>query len=246
MTIAYFRSRKLFLILSSLLLDSSLYHLHLHLHLDSVDPVSAPVSASATPLFWVAHQASGLCLGPYGFQDCGELSLWHWLRTDHGIQLQLYNSKSDIDKTCLGRSIRGKLKMRSCRNTNPFAGLYWTYDESTGKLSSKGGLSSILGPTCVINNGDGMLSNCRQGYSSLQLLPFHAHHDEADQDESIGNIIEDEEEEIGLQQEGSWTCSESGQILPRNLDAVLSGPRQVLMGAGLFTKVDLLHMTFYM
>eukprot|EP00981_Chlorochromonas_danica_P000137 scaffold39_cov176-Ochromonas_danica.AAC.3 len=192
------------------------------------------------------------CLGSYGFGDCSETNIWNWTQTERGITLQPFNQDNEeSENACLGRSWRGNgLKLRSCQRKAPWpSNIYWRYDALTGRLISHGGMGKLLGESCIVHGSSRLLADCNYHYTPLMVVPFEGERMNADEEELLleETILSKLQKEKGngnaqeeyLLEEGEWECEKSGQHLPRNLDAYLplnQHNRQVLMGAGLFTK----------
>eukprot|EP01031_Cornospumella_fuschlensis_P028682 gene28682-34628_t len=259
MTFTKFRSRKLFLLLAFLLFDSDVFFNNLwsecqaELNSDMCELLPAPTAVPQDGHVWVVDDENDLCLGLHGFEECGELNLWHLHHTPRGLQLKHVQHQEE-DVACLGRMHPlNALGLRSCKARHAFAGTYWQFDEARGRLQSHSAASRLLGATCIASSAHrrsnqtdsgsvdrtdapaATLSKCSEGFAKLKLLPFHLDHtvetahEEGAEAEGRGGG--------GLVEEGSWRCPQTRQRLPRNLDAHFPGEeRQVLVGAGLFTK----------
>lgn len=219
---------------------------------------------------WLLDENSGLCLGTEGFSECGDTNLWKWQSTGSdstpangdGLLLEVASISSKQfpetqEKECLGRGKRFRKGKRTLRKTScakfPVASLTslsWRFDPAIGRLSTGGFVSSVLGTSCV--QEDGSLSSC-EDYAVLREVFV--------QDSSTAGVSRDsnkrridgveeeldaEEMEEGLIEEGTWTDPVTNLQLPRNLDKALastaqeeSSParRQVFMGGGVYKKV---------
>ncbi|RYG63703.1 hypothetical protein EON64_15380 [archaeon] len=249
MVFTKFRSRKLFLLLAFLLFDSDVFFSTLwsecqaELNSDACELLPARSAVPQDGLVWIADAVRELCLGLQGFEECGELNLWHLYRTPRGLQLR-HHMHQDEDQACLGRMHPAPvLGLRSCKARHVFSGTYWQFDQRTGMLQSESAPSKLWGPTCISSTHKNhtsssaqdksesaavVLTKCAEGFMKLKLLPYLVEEAGAEGGE-------------GLIQEGGWRCPFTHQRLPRNLDAHLGGERQVLIGGGLFTKVGIVY-----
>lgn len=209
---------------------------------------------------WIVDEASNQCLGPHGFSECSALSSWVWMEDEMGTQLKHADSS---DNQCLGWKLwHRKFEMMDChihrasilqRRTR---NAYWSFDFDRGTLQtpSKRLLEIVLppNPLCVVNDNRKRLQKCRRAQTRLRVIPIadiaSSFHSEAD-DKEDGEVSESNVGELipttpALPDQGFWHCPITGQPLPRNLDryeisnsSSYGNGRQVLMGAGVYTKV---------
>jgi len=208
---------------------------------------------------WLVDEATGQCLGSQGsFGECGDLSLWIWnswngnvlLQMTDGSQLHDFNSSS---AECLGRrrsiaNMQG-LALHRC-STSRFSRTRWTFDSTTGMLSSNSVYSKAFGSSCIHNLPHHAVQSCRRGFTPLRRVVFEYMEYEASQASSTDN-----QASSSLIDSGSWTCPTTGLTFPRNLDHffIAGEPgsrsetqemsRQVFMGGGTMSKT-FMGMTF--
>eukprot|EP01038_Epipyxis_sp_PR26KG_P010287 gene10287-13830_t len=204
-----FRSRKLILILAFLLIDTnSIVNYITFFNPPAVNPTSIdntnekfekiPLSNDnqvndlitdgqleydISNTLWLLNEESGLCLGPHGFSECGEVNIWNWnsvgknLNSDFLLEsasvtnLHTYEeTELKTDNTCLGRSRTsrmGELRSKKC-SKNPLSTTLWKYDFESGKLSTGGITSQLFGSKCVTKSGT--LAKCWKGSKDFARL----------------------------------------------------------------------------
>lgn len=227
------RIRKLLLVIALLLMDTE----------DSTNNlISLSKENNETKLVWLADEAKGKCLGLHGFSECSNLNIWQRLRDDNDEILlrSTHSTKRHKRGTCLGRSRNmeedDRLEMVPC-STNPLSASLWRYNSSESMLSSSGVVSKLHGKLCVDDNGK--LTQCKYGHAPITLVELSSVKPFAYYSQSQTPAL--------LQETGSYICPTTYIELPRNLDRYEShGPklmevgtaRQVLMGAGLYSRVN--------
>lgn len=168
---------------------------------------------------------------------------WKWLQKQFEIM------DCDILKT--------PLYNRRTRN------VHWNFDFAAGYLQTPiGFLETVLpfSPYCVVNDNRKRLQRCNRAATKLRVVPLadisflsdDPMHSDGDAFMETESQATTGENSIGtsdtpwLLDQGYWHCPVTGLALPRNLDKYDSLPsindsersgRQVLMGAGVFTKV---------
>lgn len=176
---------------------------------------------------------SSQCLGAHGdFGECGELSLW--LHTSDGKKEKFHSittfrdaegSVPAVSGECLGRkrSITGggELKLVPCGGISSS----WSYDESSGKLMDAGLSSKLFGTACV-SNGNSILQSCRNGYTALKKVLFHATASIASPLVELPGSATPADAST-FTDTGTWRCPVTGQVFPRNLDQHLGRPQSV-------------------
>jgi hypothetical protein len=206
---------------------------------------------------WLYDESHKVCFGWYGFHECGDVNLWILKFTEDGIQLQSVFDQS----MCLGRSRLGGIKLRKCNEIEYFGKtIYWAYSIETGAFYSRSKMSQMLGSVCIVNgnsfatNDAIKLEKCKKGFTPLTIIPledFVQHNLSPFVDERADNVsylshsvhFETNFDPFKLQDQGIWKCPVLKRNLPRNLDKHLQSSnrhgRQVLMGAGVFSKVTI-------
>lgn len=261
-----FRSRKLLLILAFLSIDLDSYintpfllgdstaldALGLFNHTAIDGNHGSSEAAPQHKSVWIHDEESDRCLGPHGFSVCSDLTIWEWRHTSKGTILQsTLHVTSREQRLCLSRapySAKVELSKCSAKEKN----IYWRYDQDKGALESISTLRAAwwrkVTPLCVVNDDTKRLQDCRRKYTTLTVVtlvnrPFQFTDDE-DEDEPIIPANTALPSQSIIPDIGYWQCPVTGQLLPRNLDTFFSSyqstphsGRQVLMGAGLFTKV---------
>lgn len=170
---------------------------------------------------------------------------WKWLQKKFEIM------DCDILKT--------PLYSRRTRN------IHWNFDFDAGYLQTPiGFLETVLpfSPYCVVNDNRKRLQRCNRAATKLRVVPLadisfltddlkQSDGDEVMETESLAitgdnSISAHDFSTPLLLDQGYWHCPVTGLALPRNLDKYENLPpindsersgRQVLMGAGVFTKV---------
>jgi hypothetical protein len=224
-------------------------------NLTVVDTLHANEASSEHKSVWIQDEESDRCFGPHGFSVCSDLTIWEWRHTTKGAILQSTAPVTSREqRLCLSRapySAKVELSKCSAKEKN----VYWKYDQDTGALESISTLRAAwwrkVTPLCVVNDDIKRLQDCRRKYTVLTVItlvnrPFQFTYDD-DNDDPISPPIAVLPSLSNIPDIGFWQCPITGQLLPRNLDTFFTSystskttpqsGRQVLMGAGLFTKV---------
>lgn len=179
----------------------------------------------------------------------------------HGL---VDENRHDSQNLCLGRKrFSNKLKLKSCSSSVLDGGTtYWRYDAETGMMQSFGIRSksnmllknNLFGDIkCIANDHShqsmhdyAITRKCKSFYTPLKIIPVpFAAIDNKKKSAHPSSLLP---EKNPLVDEGEWKCPHTGLVIPRNLDRYFEEDdssthqrrfgRQVLMGAGVFTKVS--------
>ena len=258
-----FQSRRLFLLLAFLLFDSDSYFYSFiptsksNKSTKGSESVNFEDVKSLLPdqdVAWILDDSTGHCLGIYGFGECGDLNQWKVDRFGGEVQFHPVlndhfhaNQTNNLGQDCLARSRnvlkKRELLLRKCSESR-LSSTWWKIDESTGMLSTSGATSSLFGPACVINEETRpILQPCRRGFTAIKVVPLADNlHSSIKNAEVLTNSANNNL--MKNFDQGEWRCPVTGLTMPRNLDSLLPplslDQRQVLMGAGIFTKVRLI------
>lgn len=179
-----------------------------------------------------------------------DLSLWIWNSKGDDVLLQsAINSEDSSNELnhseCLGRkrslTNTHELMLHPC-STSQFSRTRWTYDYSSGMLSSNSIYSKTFGSSCVNNDPKYIVQSCKNKFTPLKRVLFEdrsayyakqtkssttssttSHKMKSTDGENVALSIKEEDTNNNqLIDEGTWKCPITGLIFPRNLDVHLS------------------------
>jgi hypothetical protein len=238
------KNRRLLLILAFLLLDidseqNSFTTPFLTSNQTSTIQEPHDLDIESGNILWLVDKSTGNCLGEHGFGECGDVNMWKsYVQPSSGlIRLQtIYNhldNSSQTKSTCLGRKeklgIPSSVQSQSCfQNIFRYRYTSWNYESNSGKLFSK---SVFHKPHCVnrITENGINIQPCDEGYTSFYPIKFNHHYY---RDQSLRDI-----DDQTMYKETSWTCPDTGLVLPISLQLGEGYPNQRLMGGNVFIKV---------
>ena len=209
---------------------------------------------------WFVDTTRGLCLGPHGFGECGDVTIWKLKELRSGevriVSVLESNNAMRDQPQCLGRHLEFSsehytVSIQNCKRASYLDFISWAYNIQTGQLAVKPRLFTfgLTEAQCLVDHVLGpRLQPCSKGYTRLSIVIHDSH--EPQSIAATTRLQKGQHDQADLQcaedihlYSGRWIHQGTNLVFPRNLDDTI--PKrdakgvQVLMGGDVFKKVSL-------